>query len=112
MRRKAPGGRPLRVRRGTAAIGARAASLERPLGLVGIVLVTVGLVERALAGPDPSVPGVAGIVALTAAAVALHPRVSRLTRFAVAAPPGAMFAVTGVLSHGLGLFTAGPHGAT
>src|SRR3954451_20193962 len=86
----------------------RFAALERPLLLAGLALVTLHALDLALSGPDTSVLGVAGIGALPAVAAALQPRVTRLTRFALAVAFGVLFAATGALAHVLDLFTSGP----
>ncbi len=84
------------------------ASLERPLLLVGLVLVTTHLLDLSLSGPDTTVLGVALILALPALVWALAPHVGRVTRFALFTPAGLAFAAAGILAHVLDLFTSGP----
>jgi pimeloyl-ACP methyl ester carboxylesterase len=79
----------------------RFAALERPLIVAGLALVTVHLLDLALAGPATSALGVLGILAVPAAAVLLRPRVSRATRFALAVPLGLLFASAAAVAHGL-----------
>jgi dienelactone hydrolase len=86
----------------------RLAGLERPLLLAGLGLVTLHLLELAFAGPDTTVLGVAGIVAVAALAAALQPRVTRPTRAALAIPFGLLFLGFGTVAHVLDLFTSGP----
>jgi pimeloyl-ACP methyl ester carboxylesterase len=81
--------------------GMRFARLERPLLTAGLVLITIHLLDLALAGPDTSLVGVAAIVAVPALALWAQPRVTRATRFALGVTVGALFAGFGIASHGL-----------
>jgi pimeloyl-ACP methyl ester carboxylesterase len=86
----------------------RFARLERPLLAAGLALVTLHLLDLALAGPDTSALGVLAIVAVPAAAMWAQPRVTRATRFALAVAVGALFAGFGVASAGLHAVLQGP----
>ena len=82
--------------------------MERPLLLLGLALVTTHLLDLALSGPDTTVLGVALILAVPLVAAAVQPRVTRMTRFALAVPLGLLIAGVGAVSHVLDLFTSGP----
>jgi hypothetical protein len=77
----------------------RFAALEPPLVVAGLALVTVHLLDLALAGPATSALGVLGILAVPVTAVLLRPRVSRATRFALAVPLGLLFAGAAAVAH-------------
>jgi pimeloyl-ACP methyl ester carboxylesterase len=86
----------------------RFARLERPLLVAGLALITVHLLDLALAGPDTALLGVLAIVAVPAAALWAQPHVTRATRFALAATVGALFAGFGIASAGLHAALQGP----
>jgi len=86
----------------------RFARLERPLLLAGLALVTVHLLDLALAGPDTTLLGVAVIVAAPLAWVLAQPWVIRPTRLALAASSGLIAVGFGVVSHGLHAVNSGP----
>jgi uncharacterized protein len=85
----------------------RFAALEQPLVVAGVALVTVHLVDLALAGPATSALGVLGILAVPTAAVLLRPRFSRATRFALAVPVGLLFAGAATVAHVLHVIFVG-----
>ena len=86
----------------------RAARLERPLLLAGLVLVTAHLLDLALSGPDTTVLGVVVIAAAPVLWAAAQPRVTRPTRAALGVVSGLLTAGFGVVSHGLHTVLAGP----
>jgi pimeloyl-ACP methyl ester carboxylesterase len=98
-----PATAPPRTRR-----GGGLARLERPLLAGGLALVAAHLLDLALSGPDTTVLGVLGIVAVPAAWVALQPRLIRPTRFALALVVGLLAIGFGVVSHGLHVVNSGP----
>jgi len=86
----------------------RFARLERPLLIAGLALITIHLLDLALAGPDTSLIGVAAIVAIPLAALWAQPRVTRPTRAALGVTVGLVFAGFGIASHGLHAVLQGP----
>jgi hypothetical protein len=79
----------------------RIAELERPLLLAGLALVAFHLVDLAFSGPDTSLPGVLGIVAVPVAWALARPRVTRATRLVLAVVVGLVSFGFAVISHGL-----------
>jgi pimeloyl-ACP methyl ester carboxylesterase len=88
--------------------GGRPARLERPLLAGGLALVAVHALDLAISGPDTTLVGVLGIVAVPAAWFALQPRLIRPTRFALALVVGLLAIGFGVVSHGLHVVNSGP----
>jgi uncharacterized protein len=88
--------------------GRRLAALERPLLAGGLALIAAHLLDLAISGPDTTVLGVLGIVAVPAAWVALQPRLIRPTRFGLALAVGLSAIGFGVVSHGLHVVNSGP----
>jgi alpha-beta hydrolase superfamily lysophospholipase len=95
------------VRRGA---GRRRAAgrLERPLLAVGLSLIALHLLDLALSGPDTTVLGVLGIVAIPALWLFLQPRLIRPTRLGLALGVGLLAFGFGVISHGLHVVNSGP----
>jgi pimeloyl-ACP methyl ester carboxylesterase len=86
----------------------RLARLERPLLAAGLALITVHLLDLALAGPDTLLIALLAIVAVPAALLVVLPRTTRATRFAVAVALGALFAGFTAASHLLHAVLQGP----
>ncbi len=86
---------------------ARVAALERPLLAAGLGLVTLHLLDLALAGPATSLLGVLAIVAVPLAWWVARPHVTRATRVALAVPVGLLALGFGVASHGLHVVNSG-----
>ena len=87
---------------------ARLARLERPLLLAGLALVALHLLDLAFSGPDTSVLGVLGIVAVPAAWALAQPHVTRPTRLLLGVVIGLLTLGFGVVSHGLHVVNSGP----
>ena len=87
---------------------ARLARLERPLLLAGLALVALHLLDLALSGPDTSLLGVLGIVAVPAAWALAQPHVTRPTRLVLGVVIGLLTLGFGVVSHGLHVVNSGP----
>jgi predicted esterase len=87
---------------------ARLARLERPLLLTGLALVALHLLDLAFSGPDTSIFGVLGIVALPAAWALAQPHVTRPTRLLLGVVIGLLTFGFGVVSHGLHVVNSGP----
>jgi pimeloyl-ACP methyl ester carboxylesterase len=85
----------------------RLARLERPFLLTGLLLVTAHLLDLALSGPSPTLPGLLAIVAAPAAWALARPRVTRATRLGLGLSLGLLFVGFGVVSHGLHAVTSG-----
>jgi pimeloyl-ACP methyl ester carboxylesterase len=96
------------ARRRAAALRERLARLERPLGLAGLALVTLHLLDLAFSGPDTSVPGVAAILVLAAAWAFAAPRTIRPTRLAIGVLAGLLVTGFAAVSHGLHVVNSGP----
>lgn len=96
------------ARRRAAALRARLARLERPLGLAGLALVTLHLLDLAVSGPDTSLPGLVAILAVAAAWALAAPRTIRPTRVAIGVVTGLLGLGFGVISHGLHAVNSGP----
>ena len=88
---------------------ARLARLDRPLLLAGLALVALHVLDLAISGPDTSILGVLGIVALPAAWALAQPHVTRPTRLVLGVAIGLMALGFGVVSHGLHVINSGPH---
>ncbi len=86
----------------------RFARLERPLLAAGLALITIHLLDLALAGPDTSALGLLAIVAVPLAAMWAQPRATRATRFALGVGVGLLFAGFAIASHGLHAVLSGP----
>jgi uncharacterized protein len=69
----------------------RLARLERPLLAAGLALITLHLLDLALAGPDTLLVALLAIVAVPGALLVALPRATRATRFAVAVALGVFF---------------------
>ena len=87
---------------------ARLARLERPLLLAGLALVALHLLDLAFSGPDTSILGVLGIVAVPAAWALAQPHVTRPTRLVLGVVIGLLTLGFGVVSHGLHVVNSGP----
>jgi dienelactone hydrolase len=85
----------------------RVSRLERPLLLAGLALVTLHLLDLALSGASPSLPGIAVIVAIPVAWGLLAPRTTRPTRLAAGMVFGLVAIGFGVTSHGLHVVNSG-----
>jgi uncharacterized protein len=86
----------------------RIASLERPLLLAGLALITVHLLDLALSGPDTTVLGVLAILAVPAGWAVAQRRLMRLTRALLGIVVGLLALGFGVISHGLHVVNSGP----
>jgi uncharacterized protein len=86
----------------------RVARLERPLLAAGLALITIHLLDLALAGPDTLLVAVLAIVAVPVAAMAAQPYLTRATRFALAVPFGLVFAGFAAASGTLHAILHGP----
>ena len=80
---------------------------ERPLLLAGLALITLHLLDLAVSGPDTTIPGLLGIVAVPAAWAALQPRLARPTRLLLGVVVGLLAVGFGVVSHGLHVVNSG-----
>jgi uncharacterized protein len=87
---------------------ARLARLERPLLLAGLALIALHLLDLALSGPDTSLLGVLGIVAVPGAWALAQPYVTRPTRLVLGVVIGLLTFGFAVVSHGLHVVNAGP----
>ena len=87
---------------------ARLARLERPLLLTGLALVALHLLDLALSGPDTSIVGMLGIVAVPAAWALAQPYVIRPTRLVLGVVIGLLTFGFAVVSHGLHVVNSGP----
>jgi len=87
---------------------ARRARLERPLLLAGLALLALHLLDVAFSGPDTSLLGVLGIVAVPAAWALAQPHVTRPTRLVLGVVIGLLTFGFGVVSHGLHVVNSGP----
>jgi pimeloyl-ACP methyl ester carboxylesterase len=81
---------------------------ERPLLVAGLALITAHLLDLAFAGPDTTIPGVLGIVAVPAAWVWAQPHLRRLTRTLLAVTIGLLAMGFGIVSHVLHVVNSGP----
>ena len=97
---------PSRERRGVRRD--RLARWERPLLAGGLALVAAHLLDLAISGPDTTVLGVLGIVAVPGAWFAAQPRLTRPTRFGLALVVGLLALGFGAVSHGLHVVNSGP----
>ena len=86
----------------------RVARWERPLLAGGLALVALHLLDLAVSGPATTVAGVAAILLVPVAWLALQPRLTRPTRFGLALVAGALAIGFGVVSHGLHVVNSGP----
>jgi hypothetical protein len=86
----------------------RLARLERPLGLAGLALVALHLLDLAFSGPDTSLPAVLAIAAAPFAWALAQPRVIRPTRLVLGVVVGLIATGFGVASHGLHVVNSGP----
>jgi pimeloyl-ACP methyl ester carboxylesterase len=86
----------------------RAARLERPLLAAGLALITVHLLDLALAGPDTLLVALVAIVAVPTALLVALPRATRATRFAVGVSLGVIFTGFTAASHLLHAVLQGP----
>jgi pimeloyl-ACP methyl ester carboxylesterase len=86
----------------------RLARLERPLLAAGLALITLHLLDLALAGPDTLLAALLVIMAVPAALLVALPRATRATRFAVGVSLGAIFAGFTAASHLLHAVLQGP----
>src|SRR3954465_11623343 len=80
---------------------------ERPLLLAGLALITLHLLDLAVSGPDTTIPGLLGIVAVPAAWALLQPRLARPTRGLLGVVIGLLAVGFGVVSHGLHVVNSG-----
>ena len=87
---------------------ARRARVERTLLLVGLGLVTLHLLDLAFSGPDTSIVGVLGILAVPTAWALAQPHVARPTRLLLGVAIGLLTFGFGVVSHGLHVVNSGP----
>jgi pimeloyl-ACP methyl ester carboxylesterase len=87
---------------------ARLARLERPLLLTGLALIALHLLDLAFSGPDTSILGVLGIVAVPAAWALAQPHAIRPTRLVLGVVIGLLTFGFGVVSHGLHVVNSGP----
>ena len=86
----------------------RLARLERPLLIAGLALVALHLLDLAFSGPDTSVPGVLGIVAIPVAWAMARPHITRATRLVLGVVIGLPAFGFAVVSHGLHVVNSGP----
>jgi pimeloyl-ACP methyl ester carboxylesterase len=86
----------------------RLAALEHPLLLAGLALVALHLLDLAFSGPDTSLHGVLGILAVPVAWALARPRVTRPTRLVLGVVIGLLGVGFGVISHGLHVVNSGP----
>ena len=87
---------------------ARLARLERPLLLAGLALVALHLLDLAFSGPDTSILGVLGILAVPAAWALAQPHITRPTRLLLGVVIGLLTLGFSVVSHGLHVVNSGP----
>ncbi len=87
---------------------ARLARLERPLLLAGLALVALHLLDLAFSGPDTSILGVLGILAVPAAWALAQPHITRPTRLLLGVVIGLATLGFSVVSHGLHVVNSGP----
>jgi uncharacterized protein len=80
---------------------------ERPLLLAGLALITLHLLDLAFSGPDTTVIGVLGIVAVPAGWALAQPSLARPTRFLLGLVVGLLAVGCGVVSHGLHVVNSG-----
>jgi uncharacterized protein len=85
----------------------RIAILERPLLAVGLVLLTIHLLDLALSGPHTWLLAVVGIVAAPVAWWLAQPHVTRPTRLGLGLVVGLLAAGFGIASHGLHVVNSG-----
>ena len=85
----------------------RLARLERPLGLAGLALIALHLLDLAFSGPDTSLPAVLAIAAAPFAWALAQPRVIRPTRLVLGVVTGLLATGFGVASHGLYVVNSG-----
>jgi pimeloyl-ACP methyl ester carboxylesterase len=81
---------------------------ERPLLLAGLALISLHLLDLAFSGPDTTIPGVLGIVAVPAAWALAQPRLRRPTRLLLGVVVGLLAVGFGVASHVLHVVNSGP----
>jgi pimeloyl-ACP methyl ester carboxylesterase len=94
--------------RGTRRRRERLAALERPLLLAGLALVALHLLDLAFSGPDTSLLGVLGIVAVPVAWALARHHFTRPTRLVLGVVIGLLTFGFGVVSHGLHVVNSGP----
>jgi pimeloyl-ACP methyl ester carboxylesterase len=85
----------------------RIAALERPLLLAGLTLVALHMLDLAFSGPDTTVLGVLGIVAVPVTWALAQPHVTRPTRLVLGVVIGLLSLGFGVVSHGLHVVNSG-----
>jgi pimeloyl-ACP methyl ester carboxylesterase len=81
---------------------------ERLLLLAGLALITLHLLDLAFSGPDTTIAGVLGIVAVAGGWAFAQPRVARPTRVLLGVVVGLLAVGFGVVSHGLHVVNSGP----
>src|SRR3954469_23118 len=86
----------------------RIARLERPLLLAGLALVAAHLLDLPFSGPDTTILGVLGIVAVAGGWALAQPRLTRPTRVLLGLVVGLLAFGFGVISHGLHVVNSGP----
>ena len=86
----------------------RVAALERPLGIAGLALIAIHLLDLAFSCPDTSLPAVLAIAAAPFAWAFAQPRVIRPTRLALGVVFGLLATGFGIASHGLHVINSGP----
>ena len=86
---------------------ARRARLERLLLLAGLALVALHLIDLSFSGPDTSILGVVGILAVPAAWALAQPHVTRPTRLLLGVVIGLLTLGFGTVSHGLHVVNSG-----
>ena len=86
----------------------RIARLERPLLLAGLALVAAHLLDLTFSGPDTTILGVLGIVAVAGGWALAQPRLTRPTRLLLGLVVGLLAFGFGVISHGLHVVNSGP----
>ena len=76
--------------------------------MAGLTLVAAHLLDLTFSGPDTTIPGVLGIVAVAAGWAFAQPRLTRPTRVLLGIVVGLLSFGFGVISHGLHVVNSGP----
>jgi pimeloyl-ACP methyl ester carboxylesterase len=81
---------------------------ERPLFLAGLALITLHLLDLAFSGPDTTILGVLGIVAVAGGWALAQPRLARPTRVLLGVFVGLLSLGFAIVSHVLHVVNSGP----